>query len=93
MVALYTNFSLLGIHLIGGRSRVIIETLSASEDAPLPTHPMHPVAWPWLKRVKDGLDSGLVAAHSVAELYAVFTTLPIRPRITPTVALQLTPSS
>jgi predicted nucleic acid-binding protein len=52
-------------------------------------HPMHAVAWPCLKRTKDGLDSGFVAAHSVAELYAVLSTLPVRTRITPSVAQQL----
>ena len=31
----------------------------------------------------------MLAAHSVAELYAVLSTLPVRPRITPIVAQQL----
>jgi predicted nucleic acid-binding protein len=31
----------------------------------------------------------LVAAHSLAELYAVLTTLPLQPRITPAVAQEL----
>jgi len=32
---------------------------------------------------------GMVAAHSLAELYAILTTLPIKPRILPDVARQL----
>jgi predicted nucleic acid-binding protein len=32
---------------------------------------------------------GVVAAHSLAELYAVLTTLPVQPRILPSVAQQL----
>ena len=35
------------------------------------------------------MDAGLVAAHSLAELYAILTTLPVQPRILPTVAQQL----
>lgn len=44
---------------------------------------------PWLQRVKIGTDTGVVAAHSLAELYAILTTLPVQPRIPPTVAQQL----
>jgi predicted nucleic acid-binding protein len=42
-------------------------------------HPNHTAALPWLQRAKPGLVTGLVAAHSLAELYAVLTTLPIQP--------------
>ena len=52
-------------------------------------HPAHGSALPWLQRIKDKKDTGLVAAHSIAELYAILTTLPIRPRITPKLAHQL----
>jgi len=52
-------------------------------------HPAHALALPWLQRVKDETDSGLVAAHSLAELYAVLTTLSYRPRILPATARQL----
>lgn len=52
-------------------------------------HPKHVVALPCLQRAKAGLDTGLVAAHSVAELYAVLTTLPVRPRISPALAGEL----
>jgi predicted nucleic acid-binding protein len=53
------------------------------------THPKHKVALPWLQRIKEKTDTGLVAAHSVAELYAILTTLPIHPRIAPMLAQQL----
>ncbi|MBU4582986.1 MAG: hypothetical protein KKH02_11335, partial [Proteobacteria bacterium] len=43
---------------------------------------------PWLQRIKKGSDSGLVSAHSVAELYAILTTLPMKPRISQTPAKQ-----
>lgn len=52
-------------------------------------HPMHERALPWLQRVQAGLDVGIIAAHSIAELYAVLTKLPVRPRISPAVAQRL----
>src|SRR5437899_4686508 len=53
------------------------------------SHPAHDRALPWLQRVRDGSDAGLVAAHSLAELYAILTTLPVRPRISPATAGEL----
>lgn len=52
-------------------------------------HPMHPRAFPWLKRAKSREFDMLVASHTLAELYAVLTTLPISPKITPGIARQL----
>jgi predicted nucleic acid-binding protein len=52
-------------------------------------HPMHQRAIPWLKRVKQQRDSGVVSAHTIAELYAILTTLPIQPRISPELARRL----
>jgi predicted nucleic acid-binding protein len=52
-------------------------------------HPRHASALQSLRRAKDRLDSGLVAAHSIAELYAILTALPVRPRLPPTVAHEL----
>jgi predicted nucleic acid-binding protein len=52
-------------------------------------HPSHPVAFPWLKRAKSKEFDLFIASHTLAELYAVLTTLPIRPKITPGVARQL----
>jgi predicted nucleic acid-binding protein len=68
--------------------RILFDT-SVLVAAMVEAHPGHGLALPWLQRVKDGTDNGVVAAHSLAELYAVLTTLPIRPLIRPTTAQQL----
>lgn len=52
-------------------------------------HPLHPIAFQWLKRAKSNEFDLFIASHTLAELYAVLTTLPIRPRISPMVACQL----
>lgn len=54
-------------------------------------HPSHNVALPWLQRVN--VDTGLVAAHTLAELYAVLTRLPVSPRIPPAMAWRLIQSN
>ncbi len=56
-------------------------------------HPTHGMALPWLQRVKAKLDAGLVAAHTLAELYAILTRLPLNPHIPPALALQLIQSN
>ena len=53
------------------------------------THPMHNRAFPWLKRVRANEFELTVAGHTLAESYAVLSTLPIKPRITPLVARKL----
>jgi predicted nucleic acid-binding protein len=53
------------------------------------SHPMHGKAFPWLKQAKSGDFDLIVAGHSLAELYAVLSTLPIKPRISPAVAWRL----
>jgi len=52
-------------------------------------HPMHTRALPWLQRAKAGEIDFLVASHTLAELYAVLTTLPLKPRISPLTAWRL----
>lgn len=52
-------------------------------------HPMHQVAVRRLQNIKGGVDMGFVAAHSLAELYANLTRLPLKPRIAPDIAQQL----
>ena len=52
-------------------------------------HPMHKRALPWLKRAISGDLEFFVAAHTLAELYAVLTTLPVSPRISPGAAWRL----
>ena len=53
------------------------------------SHPAYEAAFAWLQRIKSGHETGLIAAHSIAELYAILTTLPIRPRVAPHLAQQL----
>lgn len=53
------------------------------------SHPAHTTAWEWLQQTLEGAHDGAVATHTLAELYAVMTRLPLRPAIPPTVALQL----
>ncbi len=52
-------------------------------------HPMHPLAFPWLKRARFKEFDLFVASHTLAELYAVLTILPISPKISPGIARQL----
>jgi predicted nucleic acid-binding protein len=52
-------------------------------------HAMHARARPWLDRVIAHEFAFFVSAHSVAELFAVLTAYPIRPRIAPGEARQL----
>jgi predicted nucleic acid-binding protein len=67
---------------------VLLDT-SVLVAAMVESHPAHARALPWLQRVQDGTEVGLVAAHSLAELYAILTTLPVQPHIPPVVARQL----
>ena len=55
----------------------------------LQAHPDHNKARPVLERVKAGADEGCVAAHSIAEVYAVLTRLPGEYYVAPGVAWQL----
>jgi predicted nucleic acid-binding protein len=68
--------------------RVLFDT-SLLVAAMVEGHPAHSLALPWLQRTKARLDTGLIAAHTLAELYAILTRLPINPRISPALALQL----
>ncbi|OGW19596.1 MAG: hypothetical protein A2077_00970, partial [Nitrospirae bacterium GWC2_46_6] len=52
-------------------------------------HPAHARAFPWLRKAKSGEFSLIVSAHTLAELYAVLTTLPVSPRISPDIAWRL----
>jgi predicted nucleic acid-binding protein len=52
-------------------------------------HPHHARAMPVIRRVLDGSDGGSVAAHALAEAYAVLTSLPVAPRIGPEAAQRL----
>jgi len=53
------------------------------------SHPMHAKCLPWLQRAKAGEVECIVVSHTLAETYAVLTTLPVKPRISPLVAQRL----
>ena len=68
--------------------RVLLDT-SVLVAAMVESHPGHSGALPWLQRAKNKEVEGAVAAHSLAELYAVLTSLPVQPRISPGAAWRL----
>jgi predicted nucleic acid-binding protein len=68
--------------------RILFDT-SVLIAAVVEAHPAHAVAFPWLQRVKGKRDTGVVAAHSLAEMYAILTRLPVRPSISSEVARQV----
>jgi predicted nucleic acid-binding protein len=68
--------------------RVFFDT-SVLVAASVEPHPMHERSLVWVKRAKAKELEMLVASHTLAELYGVLTTLPVRPRITPDTALRL----
>ena len=41
--------------------------------AMIATHPKHAIALPWLAKVKHNEITGVIGAHSLAELYSVLT--------------------
>jgi predicted nucleic acid-binding protein len=51
------------------------------------THAHHDRVAPWLARATRGEITGLVCTHSLAETYAVLTSLPLHPKIQPMAAL------
>ncbi len=51
--------------------------------ASLGAHELHAAALPWLARARRGEIELLVAAHSLAEMYAVLTRYPLRPKLSP----------
>ena len=47
------------------------------------SHPQHSGAFAWLAKARSGEIDLFVSSHTLAELYSVLSTLPIRPRISP----------
>ena len=70
-------------------SMLVVFDTSVLVAALVEQHPMHDRAFPWLRRAQRGETDARVTAHSLAELYAVLTTLPVRPRISPGMARRL----
>jgi predicted nucleic acid-binding protein len=52
-------------------------------------HPQHSACLGWLSHAKQGAIEVVISAHSIAELFAVLTRLPAKPKITGPAALQL----
>jgi predicted nucleic acid-binding protein len=57
--------------------------------AMIETHSRHSEAIQWLIKTKEKKVTGVISAHTLAELYSVLTTLPVFPRITPLIAYRL----
>jgi len=53
------------------------------------SHPHHERSLARLRKARAGGITWAVAAHSIAETYAVLTTLPVKPRISAALALRL----
>jgi predicted nucleic acid-binding protein len=59
--------------------------VAASEQS----HPHYPQARPALLRVAAGQDNGFMGQHSIAEVFAALTRLPVQPRIHPVEAARI----
>jgi predicted nucleic acid-binding protein len=57
--------------------------------ASVASHPHYAQARPALLRVAAGQDKGFMSAHSIAEVYAALTRLPVQPRIHPAEAARI----
>jgi predicted nucleic acid-binding protein len=68
--------------------RILFDT-SCIVSALLQAHPEHARTSPWLNKATLGQVSGFIAAHSLAETYAILTRLPQGLRATPRDALTL----
>lgn len=68
--------------------RVLLDT-SILVAALVRSHGRHSAARPWLARALRGEVTPVVAAHTLAELHATLTALPVRPRISPQTAERL----
>jgi predicted nucleic acid-binding protein len=53
------------------------------------SHPHHARAMPVVLRVIHGEDTGYISTHSIAEIYATLTRLPVQPRIHPSEAARI----
>ena len=68
--------------------KVLLDT-SVVVPALVRSHPEHARCLPWIRRVHEGDVDLVLAAHSLAEVHAVLTSLPVRPRISPRTARRL----
>ncbi len=51
--------------------------------AMIETHPNHAVSLPWIQQVRSQKINGYISTHSIAELYAVMTRLPLPKPLSP----------
>lgn len=68
--------------------RVLLDT-SVLVAALIEAHDGHARAFPWLQKMRSEDVQGVIASHSIAETYAVLTSLPLSPRIAPSAAWAL----
>jgi predicted nucleic acid-binding protein len=68
--------------------KVLLDT-SVLVAALVEPHPEHQRALPWLTKEKSRTAELVISSHSIAELYAVLSTLPVSPRILPGLAWRL----
>lgn len=66
--------------------KVLLDT-SVLVAALVEPHPEHLRAFPWFSKGKS--NELVISSHSIAELYAVLSTLPVSPRISPGLAWRL----
>ncbi len=68
--------------------KVLLDT-SVLVAALVEPHPEHHRALPWLAKGKSRTTELMISSHTIAELYAVLSTLPVSPRISPGLAWRL----
>ena len=68
--------------------KVLFDT-SVLVAAMIEAHPQHERCLDWLQRAHASKLEFLTAAHTLAELYAVLSSYPARPQLSPTVAARL----
>ena len=57
--------------------------------AMIESHPNHPISLPWIKQARSKEITGYISTHSIAELYAVITRLPLINSINPKQAQEI----
>lgn len=68
--------------------KVLLDT-SVLVTALVEPHPEHLRALPWLTSAKSKSSELVISSHTIAEVYAVLSTLPVSPRISPGLAWRL----
>src|SRR4030067_2555948 len=72
--------------------KVLFDT-SVLVAALLDSHPNHTKAFSWLSKVIHGQVEGYIGIHTLAELYAILTSLPIQRKVTSNEILKLIQNS